>query len=70
MKHGFPTASCVACLVQFPTAASGCVSVKRRTSTAVENSCTAVQHFTEALFLSKPVEPLLTSDVTGGARVL
>ena len=45
--------------VEFPTAARGCVRVKRRTRAAVENSCTAVQHLTKALFLSKPVEPLL-----------
>ena len=46
--------------VEFPTAACDCVRVKRRTRAAVENSCTAVQHLTKALFLSKPVEPLLT----------
>ena len=45
--------------VEFPTAARGCVRVKRRTRAAVENSCTAVQHLTKALFLSKLVEPLL-----------
>ena len=46
--------------VEFPTAARGCVRVKRRTRATVENSCPAVQHLTKALFLSKPVEPLLT----------
>ena len=45
--------------VEFSTTARGCMRVKRRTHTAVENSCTAVQHLTKALFLSKPVEPLL-----------
>ena len=45
--------------VEFPTAARGCVRVKRRTRAAVENSFTAVQHLTKALFLSKPVEPPL-----------
>ena len=47
--------------VEFPTAARGRVRVKRRTRATVENSCTAVQHLTKALFLSKPVEPLLGS---------
>ena len=50
--------------VEFPTAARGCVPVKRRTYAAVENSCTAVQHLTKAIFLSKPMEPLL-NDVRG-----
>ena len=45
--------------VEFPTAACDCVRVKRRTRAAVENSFTAVQHLTKALFLSKPVEPPL-----------
>ena len=47
--------------VEFPIAARGCVRVKRRTRAAVENSCTAVQHLTKALFLSKPAEPPLCS---------
>ena len=47
--------------VEFPTAARGCVRVKRRPRVAVENSFTAVQHLTKALFLSKPVEPPLFS---------
>jgi hypothetical protein len=46
--------------VEFPTAARAGVRMKRRTRAAVENSCTAVQHLTTALFLSKPVEPLLS----------
>jgi hypothetical protein len=45
--------------IEFSTAARACVRVKRRTRAAVENSCTAVQHLTKALFLSKPVEPPL-----------
>ena len=45
--------------VEFPTAARSRVRMKRRTRAAVENSCTAVHHLTKALFLSKPVEPLL-----------
>ena len=47
--------------VEFLTAALGCVHVKRRMRTAVENSCTAVQHLTKTLFLSKPVEPPLSA---------
>jgi len=47
--------------VAFPTTARACVRVKRRTGFAVEHSCTPVQHLTNALFLSKPVEPLLSS---------
>jgi len=35
------------------------VPVKHRTRAAVENSYTAVQHLTNPLFLSKPVEPPL-----------
>ena len=46
--------------VEFHTAARSCVRMKRRTRATVDNSCTAVQHLTKALFLSKPVEPLLT----------
>jgi len=46
--------------VEFLTAALGCVRMRRRTRATVENSCTAVQHLTKALFLSKPVRPLLT----------
>jgi hypothetical protein len=45
--------------VELRTAARDPVRVKRRTHAAVDNSCTAVQHLTKALFLSKPVEPLL-----------
>ena len=44
--------------VEFPTVACDCVRVKRRTRAAVENSCTAVQHLTRTLFISKPAEPL------------
>ena len=40
---------------------SACVRVKRRTHAVVENSCIAVQHLTKALFLSKPVEPPLST---------
>jgi len=36
--------------VEFPTAARGCVRVKRRTRATVENSCNAVQNLTMALF--------------------
>jgi hypothetical protein len=51
--------------IEFSTAARAYVRVKRRTRAAVENSCTAVQHLTKALFLSKPVEPpLITSRLT------
>lgn len=46
--------------VEFHTTARAWVRVKRRTRVAVEHSCTAVQHLTNALFLSKPVEPPLT----------
>jgi hypothetical protein len=46
--------------VEFLTAALGCVRMRRRTRATVENSCTAVQHLTKALFLSKPVRPLLS----------
>ena len=46
--------------VEFPTAARARVRVKRRTRAAVENSFTAVQHLTKALFLSKPTEPPLS----------
>jgi hypothetical protein len=47
--------------VEFPTPARACMRVKRRTGAAVENSFTAVQHLTKPLFLSKPMEPLLSS---------
>jgi hypothetical protein len=47
MKHGLPTASCVAC---------GASHARRRGKPR-----TAVQHSTTALFLSKPVEPPLYS---------
>jgi hypothetical protein len=50
--------------VKFPTAARGCVRVHRRTRAAVENSYTAVQHLTKALFLSKPVRPPLSASTT------
>ena len=46
--------------VELRTAARDPVRVKRCTHAAVNNSCTAVQHLTEALFLSKSVEPLLS----------
>ena len=53
------TPSMISTRVEFPTAALGRVRVRRRTRAAVDNSCTAVHHLTKALFLSKPVEPLL-----------
>jgi hypothetical protein len=50
--------------IEFSTAARAYVRVKRRTRAAVENSCTAVQHLTKALFLSKPVEPPLSANTS------
>ena len=47
--------------VEFPTLARACERETRRAHDAVENSFTAVQHLTKPLFLSKPVEPPLTS---------
>ena len=43
--------------VEFPTPARACVRETRRARAAVENFLTAVQHLTNPLFLSKPVEP-------------
>ena len=51
--------------VEFHTKARACVRVKRRTRVAAEHSCTAVQHLTKALFLSKPVEPPLPAALAG-----
>lgn len=61
------TPSMIPTRVEFPTAALGCVRMKRRARTTVENSYTAVQHLTKAFFLSKPAEPLLISLVSSSA---
>ena len=47
--------------VEFPTPARDGMHLKRRTRAAVDNSFTAVQHLTKPLFLSKPVEPPLST---------
>ena len=59
------TPSMIPTRVEFPTAARSRVRVRRCTRAAVENSCTAVQHLTKALFMSKPVEPLLSLSTSG-----
>ena len=53
------TSASVPTRVEFPTASRSRVSVRHRMRAAVDNSCTAVHHLTKALFLSKPVRPLL-----------
>ncbi len=54
--------------VEFPTPVRAYMRVTRRTRAAVENSFTAVQHLTKALFLSKPVEPLLSMEAIEAYR--
>lgn len=53
------TSATMSTRIEFSTLAIGGMRVQRRHQTAVENSCTAVQHLTKALFLSKRVEPPL-----------
>ena len=47
--------------IEFPTASRARVRGLRHARAAVENSLSAVQHLTKALFLSKRAEPLLLS---------
>ena len=46
--------------IEFPTASRARVRGLRHARAAVENSLSAVQHLTKALFLSKRAGPLLT----------
>ena len=58
-RHSTTTPCSMPTEVEFPTVARAGIGVEHHTRTAVENSCTAVQHLTKALFLSKPTEPPL-----------
>jgi len=60
-RHTSTSPHCMHIEVEFPTARHVRVSAQDCTCTDVGNSCTAVQHLTKAVFLSKPAEPPLSS---------